>query len=94
MNFDYIQPVKIIFGNYRIHELKNLIQQFEGDGLLICDRCFVEKEMHMRIDLKDFDIEEGQLKDLIAISHHTNLYNNPVEITDDILEDMYRHFIE
>lgn len=53
----------------------------------------LKKAMHMRIDLKDLEITEEQLKELINISHHPNLYNNPVDITDDILETMYRQMI-
>lgn len=54
----------------------------------------MKKEMNMRMDLKDFDITDSQLEELIQISHHPNLYNNPVDITDDILATMYRGMIE
>lgn len=47
-------------------------------------------EMGLRVDLKDLNINEEQLNDLIVISRHPNLYNNPVEITDEMLETMYR----
>ena len=35
-------------------------------------------------NLKDKDIDE-----LVKISRHPNLYNNPVDITDEMLKEMY-----
>lgn len=45
----------------------------------------------MRTGLADLRLNDGQIADLVRISRHPNLYNNPVDITDDMLEDMYRH---
>ena len=45
--------------------------------------------MHMRTNLKDLSLTDGQINDLITISHHPNLYNNPIDITDDMLREMY-----
>ncbi|MDD8049099.1 MAG: iron-containing alcohol dehydrogenase family protein [Thomasclavelia sp.] len=53
----------------------------------------MKKEMKMRIDLKDLNISKDQLSDLISLSRHPNLYNNPVEITDTMLKDMYQSMI-
>ena len=50
-------------------------------------------EMGLRVDLKDLNIDGEQLNDLVVISRHPNLYNNPVEITDEMLETMYRSMI-
>lgn len=38
MNFDYVQPVKIHFGNGRLQELPKLLTKFKGKGLLICSK--------------------------------------------------------
>ena len=60
----------------------------------MCEKIYDMKvAMNMRIDLKDFAISESQLADLVCLSHHPNLLNNPVEITDEILETMYRSLI-
>ncbi|MGX7195666.1 iron-containing alcohol dehydrogenase family protein [Enterococcus olivae] len=60
----------------------------------MCEKIHAMKvEMNMRTDLKDFDISPGQLADLVSLSHHPNLLNNPVEITDEILEEMYQSLI-
>jgi alcohol dehydrogenase len=50
----------------------------------------MKKDMHMRLDLKEFELSEEQLNDLVCLSHHPNLYNNPVEITDEMLYRLYR----
>lgn len=53
----------------------------------------MKKAMNMKTDLKQYNINEKQLKDLIAMSHHPNLDNNPVLISDEMLEKMYRALI-
>lgn len=45
----------------------------------------------LRTGLKDLNLNAEQIADLVRISRHPNLYNNPVEIADDMLQDMYEH---
>ena len=45
----------------------------------------------LRTGLKDLNLTGEQIDDLVRISRHPNLYNNPVEITDGMLRDMYEH---
>ncbi|MEQ6176296.1 iron-containing alcohol dehydrogenase family protein [Bifidobacterium breve] len=45
----------------------------------------------LRTGLKDLNLNAEQIADLVRISRHPNLYNNPVEITDEMLQDMYEH---
>ena len=49
-------------------------------------------ELGLRCDLKDLHLTDEQVDELVRISHHPNLLNNPVEITDAILYDMYNSF--
>ncbi|MDO5387631.1 MAG: iron-containing alcohol dehydrogenase family protein [Clostridia bacterium] len=49
----------------------------------------LKKEMGLRCDLKEFNLSDSQIDDLVRISRHPNLLNNPVEITDEILYEMY-----
>mgnify|MGYP000236476274 CR=1 FL=1 len=42
------------------------------------------------IDLKDFNLTDEQVAELVKTSHHPNMLNNPVEITDEILNEMYQ----
>ena len=49
----------------------------------------LKSRLHLRNDLKDLQLSEAQIADLVRISRHPNLYNNPVEITDEMLDTMY-----
>lgn len=49
----------------------------------------LKEKMGLRNDLKDLNLNEGQIGELVRISRHPNLYNNPVEITDEMLDEMY-----
>ncbi len=49
----------------------------------------LKEKMGLRNDLKDLDLTDEQVDDLVRISRHPNLYNNPVDITDEMLREMY-----
>lgn len=49
----------------------------------------LKKELGLRTDLKDLSLTEDEIAELVRISRHPNLYNNPVEITDEMLSKMY-----
>ena len=51
----------------------------------------LKKKMGLRCDLKDLELDDDQIAELVHISRHPNLYNNPVEITDEMLDEMYRY---
>lgn len=53
----------------------------------------LKRDLNLRTDLKDLNIDGEGLKKLVELSHHPNMKNNPVEITDDILTDMYKYLI-
>lgn len=55
-----------------------------ADGILD-----LKKTVKLRTDMKDFNLTDEQVKELVSLSHHPNLLNNPVEITDDMLFDLY-----
>lgn len=49
----------------------------------------LKEELGLRNDLADLSLNEEQIEELVRISRHPNLYNNPVEITDEMLREMY-----
>lgn len=51
--------------------------------------CELKTKMGLRNDLKDLNLSEEQIAELVKISRHPNLYNNPVDITDEMLDEMY-----
>lgn len=46
-------------------------------------------KLGLRNDLKDLNLSDEQVEELVKISRHPNLYNNPVDITDEMLKEMY-----
>lgn len=50
---------------------------------------YLKTELGLRTDLKDLGLTQDQIGELVRISRHPNLYNNPVEITEEILQEMY-----
>jgi alcohol dehydrogenase len=49
----------------------------------------LKEKMGLRNDLKDLHLSEEEIAELVRVSRHPNLYNNPVEITDEMLDEMY-----
>ncbi|MFI3227550.1 MAG: iron-containing alcohol dehydrogenase family protein [Clostridia bacterium] len=49
----------------------------------------LKQKLNLRTNLRDFNLTDAQVDELVKISRHPNLYNNPVEITDEILYEMY-----
>lgn len=50
----------------------------------------LKQELGLRTDLKEFCLTDAQIDELVKASRHPNLFNNPVEITDEMLYTMYR----
>ena len=63
---------------------------FESAGHLADAIDALKKETGLRRDLKDLHLGKSQIEELVRISRHPNLYHNPVEVTDEMLHEMYR----
>ena len=50
----------------------------------------LKKDLGLRMDLKEFHLTDEQVAELVKTSHHPNMLNNPVDITDEILDKMYQ----
>ncbi len=56
----------------------------------LADKIFeLKKSLGLRTSLADLKLDSKQITELVRLSHHPNMDNNPVSITDDILTDMY-----
>lgn len=53
----------------------------------------LKERLDLRTDLKDLKLSKEQVDELVKISRHPNLLNNPVDITNDMLYEMYMSFI-
>ena len=56
---------------------------------MACEFDEMKEKMGLKNDLKVLELTDEEIDDLVRISRHPNLYNNPVEITDNILREMY-----
>ena len=50
----------------------------------------LKKDLKLRTDLKEFHLTDEQVAALVQGSKHPNLLNNPVEITEEMLDKMYQ----
>lgn len=50
----------------------------------------LKMELGLRTNLKEFCLSDEQVEELVSASRHSNIYNNPVEITDNMLRKMYQ----
>lgn len=50
----------------------------------------LKQKVRLRRDLKDFHLTSEQMDELVVLSHHPNMGNNPVTVTDDILHELYQ----
>lgn len=56
-----------------------------ADGILD-----LKKTLKVRTDMKEFNLNEEKLAELVKLSQHPNMLNNPIEITEEKLYEMYR----
>ncbi len=50
----------------------------------------LKKKLNLRTDLKDLSLNKEQIEELVQLSKHPNLLNNPVDIREDMLREMYQ----
>lgn len=53
----------------------------------------LKSSIGVRNDIRDLHLTEEDIAELVTASHHPNLLNNPVEITDELLSDMYHKLV-
>lgn len=74
----------------RVRELASMLGFTSVDALADAIDA-LKRTIGLRTGLADLDLDDDQIAELVRISRHPNLYNNPIEITDPMLEQMYRH---
>ena len=53
----------------------------------------LKNRLNLRTDLKEFDIDEKKLVQLVKESQYPNILGNPVKVTEQMLYNMYKGFI-
>lgn len=54
----------------------------------------LKKELKLRCDLIDLSLTKEKIEELVVLSQHPNLKNNPVDISEEVLREMYISFAE
>ncbi len=73
---------------YRIHELAENIGL--KDGFEFADVVEnLKKKLNLKLGLKEYNLSEQQISELVEKSHHPNLKNYPIDVSDDDLLDLY-----
>ena len=75
-------------GCERVEALARLLG-YAGSGALADAVVSLKHVTGMRCDLCDFHLSDEQLNELVLGSQHPNLRNNPIEITPDMLRELY-----
>ncbi len=75
------------------NRIKALAEALEfSDAEQLADGIYdLKKKMHLRTNLYGLNLSEEQILELVNLSKHPNLENNPVEITEKTLEKMYKY---
>lgn len=90
LTLDWFARINADAQHGRVQEFARAIG-FEDVGAMADAIHELKVKVGLRTGLKDLNLTAEQIDDLVRISRHPNLYNNPVEITDEMLRDMYEH---
>ena len=89
----YIYKNSTLSLDVRVNSLIALLTLDEKISLLPTRQAAIKRlksELNLHCDLKEFHLTNQQIRELAIQSMHPNMKNNPTEITQDMLVDMYR----
>lgn len=89
LTLDYFARMNADAQDGRIHEFAKELGFEDAYGMADAVQQ-LKADLGLRMDLKEFHLTDAQVADLVKISRHPNLYNNPVEVTDEMLNEMYQ----
>lgn len=89
LTIDYFMHLNVEHGCTRPDELAKLLGLADA-GVLAGKIAAMKRQLGVRTNLHDFNLTEEKLEQLVQASKHPNLKNNPVEITEDMLREMYQ----
>lgn len=88
MTIDHFLRINAMDKDKRIESLVQMLG-FDNSDLFAGEIVKLREKLYLRGNLKEFNITDHQLDELVEQSKHPNLLNNPIEVTDKILRDMY-----
>lgn len=89
LTLDYFARINAKAENGRLDEFAQKLG-FADTNHMADEIKALKAKMNVRTDLVDFELSDEQVAELVTISRHPNLYNNPVDITDEMLDEMYQ----
>lgn len=89
LTLDYFVRINGAAEDGRIKELARRLG-FKDAAALADGIGELKQKVRLRRDLKDFHLTSEQMDELVVLSHHPNMGNNPVTVTDDILHELYQ----
>lgn len=92
LTLDYFMRINGKYDDGRLHHFAKAVGFKNFDDMADAIKILKER-LDLRTDLKDLKLSKEQVDELVKISRHPNLLNNPVDITDDMLYEMYMSFI-
>lgn len=92
LTLDYFVRINAEAEDGRMHRFARLVG-FD-DCYKMCDAIAdLKKRIGARVDLKDLALTPEDIENLVQGSHHPNMNNSPVTITDEMLRRMYTEFV-
>lgn len=88
LTLDYFLEYNAKFPEARIEQLVNALGMASSSTLGNAIKQ-LKRQLKLRENLKDLHLAEEQIEELVMLSQHPNLRNNPVYISDDFLKEMY-----
>ena len=89
LTIDHFMRVNAAQDDGRLQQLAKMLGY--ADGFELADAVTdLKAHIGVMLDLKQFALDDERLEELVQASRHPNLRNNPVEITEDMLREMYR----
>lgn len=88
LTLDYFTRINANAEGGRVNELARKLGFLDANAMADAIQKLKES-MGLRNDLRDLQLTEEQIIELVRWSRHPNLYHNPVEISDQMLYAMY-----
>lgn len=89
LTLDYFARINAEAQDGRIHEFARELG-FQDMYQMADEILALKRDTGLRVDLKEFHLTDAQVADLVKLSRHPNMNNNPVDITDEMLNEMYQ----
>lgn len=89
LTIDYFTRINAAQDDGRMQRLAQMLGY--GDAFRLADAITdLKKDTGMKMDLKQYSLDDRRVEELVQASNYPNLRNNLVEITEDMLREMYR----